>query len=141
VQIGVDFGGGPDFDLYVHDIVLGEHINDPYRAEAVTSLGLDFGVSVAYSTETDVATTETCNSSADDANPCVCGLQYQAVKIRSEGTVTPTGGSTCQGSPTTFNVTAPQTADGHAIVHWRICVSSTNTCKTMPGAAVCGGGL
>ncbi|KAI4099056.1 MAG: hypothetical protein L6R37_006161 [Teloschistes peruensis] len=122
-EISVSFGVGGSFDL----------------AEAVDA-GLDFGVSVAYSTTKTEATSQPCEPSEDPNKPCVCGLQSKAFMQRAKGTRHSTNacGKKVQEA---FDVTAPIKKGDQPWVQWRSCRSSLSECPNMAEFPLCADGV
>ncbi|KAL8663687.1 MAG: hypothetical protein Q9202_003633 [Teloschistes flavicans] len=122
-EISVDFGVGGSFDL----------------AKAV-GLGLDFGVSVAYSTTKAEATNEPCEPSTDPTQPCICGLQFKAFKYEAKGTKHST--NACgKKIEKKFDVTAPVKIGDQPKVQWRSCRSQSSQCPNMADFPLCADGL
>ncbi len=106
------------------------------------SSGLDFGVSVAYSTTKTEATAEACPASDDADEPCVCGMQYKAFRQEAWGTA---HSSNACGKKITkdFDVTAPVVkGEGNKPwVQWRPCRSSLSKCSTIENIPLCADGV
>lgn len=121
-EVSVDFAGNVAFDL----------------AKAVEA-GLDFGVSVAYSTTKTESTAEPCPGT-DDPRGCICGLQYQEFKQEAWGT---RHSSNACGDKVSedFDVTAPIKIDDSAEVQWRSCRSKRSECKDIENMPLCADGL
>ena len=131
-EISVSFGLGAAFDM----------------PKALSS-GLDFGLSVAWSTTKSEGTQEPCPGSDEEdiyKNPCVCGLQYKAYRQRATGTRTSTTacGKKVQEN---FNVTsqilidAGEGKDQSPHVEWRSCRSSKSKCQEIEEMDPCADGL
>ncbi|KAM0802296.1 hypothetical protein BDR22DRAFT_887539 [Usnea florida] len=123
-EVSISFGAGPSFDL----------------GKAVSS-GLDFGVSVAYSTTKTEATVEPCPASQDD-KPCVCGIQYKA--FRQEAWGTEHSSNACgQKVSKDFDVTAPIVKGDKQDpwIQWRPCRSSLSECSTIENMPLCADGV
>lgn len=122
-EISVSFGIGGSFDL----------------AKAVGA-GLDFGVSVAYSTTKAEATNEPCEAATDPTQPCVCGLQFKAFKYEAKGTRYST--NACGDKlEKKFDVTAPVMIVDQPDVTWRACRSRLSQCSNMADFPLCADGL
>lgn len=104
--------------------------------------GLDFGVSVSWSTAKSESTVEQCPAGKDPKKPCVCGLQSKAFRERAVGTKTSTNECGKKISAP-YDITAPKIvgAQGNAEVQWRICRSAESTCPEAVDQPACADGL
>jgi len=122
-SISISFGASATFDV----------------SKAVHA-GLDFGVSVAWSTTDSQSTTTSCMASGDDNKPCVCGLQYKVTQQNAKGTWVKDDG--CTKSPKTpFDVTSPVLIKGKAKTEWRTCKAAASQCDQMKNSPACADGL
>ena len=124
-EISVSFSVGGSFDV----------------GEAVSS-GLDFGVSVAYSTTKTEGTVEPSPVPDSPDEPCVCGLQYKA--FRQEAWGTEHSSNACGHKITKdFDVTAPvvRGQNKDPWIQWRPCRSSLNQCSTIESMPLCADGI
>ena len=128
-EFSISFGVGGAFDV----------------GKAVSN-GLEFGVSVAWSTTKAESRSEPCPGSDDEDNPCACGMQYKAFKMQAVGTRSST--NACGNKVhEDFNVTSPILIDSgnkdesspHVV--WRSCRSEESLCKDIEKMPLCYGGL
>lgn len=133
VEIGVSFGAG--VEIPVHEAL---------------SNGLNFGVSVAWSTTKSRGTQESCPISKDAKpyqNPCVCGMQYKAYRQRATGTQFADNACGEEVNPQDFNVTSAVLVDSGEgddqtpQVEWRTCRSSKSKCSNIEDMDPCAGDL
>lgn len=123
-EISVSFGVGGSFDV-----------------GAAVETGLDFGVSVAYSTTKTEATVEPCPAS-NGTEPCVCGIQYKAFRQEAWGTEHSSNACGHKVSKD-FDVTAPVVKGDKQDpwIQWRPCRSSLSKCSAIESMPLCADGV
>lgn len=93
-----------------------------------THAGLDFGVSVAFTTTDSQTTSATCVASGNDNAPCVYSLQYKVTQQNAKGTYVINTGCSESAPPTPFDVTSPVLINGKAKTEWRTCKAAASQC-------------